>query len=383
MDDSDFISFLYAERDREYSLGQFQGWNNWALIGAFVAAACSGFSMVRGSGNLNWIDVLYFSGGLFAIFLIYNSWWRFFTKRERGVDFSKVRMLKEVVPTIQIVFIILSALTSAIIVPIFDGFNRVFWGWIVLLLVMAIVIGFIVCLKNKLVPAFFEELFLPWIWGNVVFVTVLGGILGTVYQMSFKMTVCGILSSEFSVAACIVACLIVLFVFFTINTTNKSLKRFDAIIDKYLYMGASKEDTLHEVIKNRMGYGVLDSCEKEFEAVQSMMAICEKEGKELENIKMIIANGSYSIAQLKQYQKRIKEILSNEMEALRLSKRLAARVQEILKVATIIKDKTDLDTIFTTNQQMYDKVKAMSTSMMEITRLIDETVLVKAEIKNE
>jgi hypothetical protein len=383
MDDSDFLSFLYAERDRENSLSQFQGWNNWALVGAFVAAACAGFSIAQGCNNLNWKDVFYFSGGLFSIYLIYNSWWRFATKRERGVDFSKVRMLKEVVPIVQIVFIILTAIASAIIIPFFGGLNNVFWGWIVVLTAMAVVIGFIIVLKNKLVPSFFEELFLPWIWVNVSFVALLSGILGMVYQMSFKMTESGVLSSEFSVAACIVACLIVLFVFFTINTTNKSLKRFDAIIDKYLYLGASKEETLHEVIKNRMGYGVLDSCDKEIALVQEMANICEREAKELEDIKHVIIAGGYTLSQLRGYQRRIKEILENEQKALSLSSNIAARVKEIMKVASIIKDKSDLEKIFDTNQAVYDKVKIMTTSIMEIADLVEEKVFAKTEVKNE
>lgn len=34
LSDSEFLSFLYSERDRENSLSQYQGWNYWALVGA-------------------------------------------------------------------------------------------------------------------------------------------------------------------------------------------------------------------------------------------------------------------------------------------------------------------------------------------------------------
>ena len=132
-----------------------------------------------------------------------------------------------------------------------------------------------------------------------------------------------------------------------------------------------------------MGYGVLDSCDREIALVQKMENICEREARELEDIKQVIVAGGYTISQLREYQKRTKEILKNEQNALRLSSNLAARVKEIMKVATIIKDKTDLEKIFGTNQAVYDKVKTMTTSIMEIADLVEEKVFVKTDVKNE
>jgi len=36
MTDSEFVSFLYSERDRENGLSLYQGWNNWAIAGALI-----------------------------------------------------------------------------------------------------------------------------------------------------------------------------------------------------------------------------------------------------------------------------------------------------------------------------------------------------------
>lgn len=33
LSDSEFLSFLYTEREREHSLNQYQGWNIWAIVG--------------------------------------------------------------------------------------------------------------------------------------------------------------------------------------------------------------------------------------------------------------------------------------------------------------------------------------------------------------
>ena len=34
LSDSDFLNFLYSERDREKSLSEKNGWTNWAIAGA-------------------------------------------------------------------------------------------------------------------------------------------------------------------------------------------------------------------------------------------------------------------------------------------------------------------------------------------------------------
>lgn len=41
MSDSDFIGFLYSERELENSFCLFQGWNNWAIAGVVVTVVCT------------------------------------------------------------------------------------------------------------------------------------------------------------------------------------------------------------------------------------------------------------------------------------------------------------------------------------------------------
>ena len=45
LSDSEFLSFLYSERDREESLNHFQGWNIWAVIGAMITVICTAYSI--------------------------------------------------------------------------------------------------------------------------------------------------------------------------------------------------------------------------------------------------------------------------------------------------------------------------------------------------
>lgn len=155
-----------------------------------------------------------------------------------------------------------------------------------------------------------------------------------------------------------------------INTSSKSVRRFDAIIDRYLYMGVSKEETFHEIVRNRMGDGVLDSCEKEFALIEEKLSVCDKEEKELQEIKQIIIAGKYSLNQERSFSERLDEILKNENKLLNSSKKLTLRLKEIISVASYIKDRAEVESIFETNQKIYAKVTEMALVVQEVVNLL-------------
>lgn len=367
LSDSDFISFLYAERDRENSLCQYQGWNNWALIAAFITVVCTGYAVLKESDEIYWKDVLYFSSGMVIYFLLYHSWWRLL-KPKRGVDFSKVRMLIEVAPLVKIGFIFVCAIAAAIIIPIIDGYNAIFWGWIIVVLTYSIALMFIIIFRNKLVPSYFEELFLPWIWVDLIFTLFATAVLVNVGQNSFKMTISDIFSSEFVVSACISACLILIFVLIKINASNKSVRRFEKILDNYLYLDVSKEDTFKEIMINRMGYGVFDACSKEFNKVNELMQRHGNEVKKLDELKELIVKEQFASNQIDSFQRLANNIIDNQYSILQLSLKLSNRIGEILKVVPYIENIPEIKFIIETNNANCIKIQ---TTITQIKSMID------------
>lgn len=365
LDDAEFISFLYAERDRENNLSQYQGWNNWALIGAFMTIVCAGYAILKDANILNWNDVFYYSTGIISYFLIYHSWSRAF-KRERGVDFYKVRTLSEIAPYVQIVFVFICAIASAIIIPLTEGFNAVFWWWIAVLIVFVIAIILIIVFRNKIIPACYHELFLPWVWGNMVLAGFMGVVLANVGYKSFCMATNGVYSDEFALAACVAGCFIIIFVFVTINTNNKSVRRFDAIIDDYIYSNVSKEETYRKITINRMGYGVMDACTKEFEQINRLMSKHDEDEREVEKMKAIIDAGAYTIEQLHQISLSAKAILNKEKRILELTKQLNGKLKEIIIAVPIYKNIPELNYIINTNISNGEKIDSLSTELQDL-----------------
>lgn len=371
LSDSDFMSFLYAERDRENNLSKFHGWNNWALIGAIVTTICAGYSILENSQSLNNTKVLFNTNFIISFFLTFHSWFWIF-RRERGVDFSKVLMMKEVFPTIKIIFVFICAISSSMLILNFVGINIVFWLWLSVILVTLIAVSISIFYKNKIVPVYYKDMILPWFWSNFCIEALLGGIYGIILWQSFNLAGSDIFNSEFKIAVFISVLLVLLYVFLKLNFGNKVIRRFDEIMDDYLYAGISKEETFHEILKNRMGYGVLDGCYKELQSVEKQTKLCVEEEKELEEMRETLVARKYTITQVKEYAKRIDIILQDQQLALDLSEKLINRMDEIVKTSSLFKNIAETNRIFDTSHKCYEEVKVVSKKAGDVFLLLQE-----------
>ena len=369
LSNAEFTSFLFLERNRENSLSDYHGWNNWALGGAIVSVILAGYTLLKNNPSLAALNVLYYVDCLSALFLAYHSWARLFT-RVRGVDFSKVRMLKEVFPIVNVVFIFLFAIASTILIPITDGFNSVFWLWLIIVLVYISVTIIAISLKEKVVPSYFKEMVLPWIWINVGFDTFTGGLWGLIVIKSFKLAGGCIFTPEFEFAACISAIYVLLFILFKLNFSNRVVRRFDEIIDMYLYAGNSKEESFHELLKNRMGYGVLDVCYKELRGVEKKTEMCLAEEKELDDIKDRAIAGEYTINQFEEEQVRVDKVIKGIYDTLGLSKSLINRMDEILKVSPYFRNNSEINYVLDISCQCINKVEIVFEKAKVVSRLL-------------
>ena len=73
MSDSEFVSFLYSERDRENNLSQFQGWNNWAIAGALATIIYNIFTIWRSEIWLSPDIMLYAFSATMALYLFIKA----------------------------------------------------------------------------------------------------------------------------------------------------------------------------------------------------------------------------------------------------------------------------------------------------------------------
>lgn len=267
LSDADFLSFLYAERDRENSLSRHHGWSNWAIAGALITSLCTAYITCKESSYIEWDRVLYYSMGVMAFFLTGHAIGRVL-KIQRGVDYTRVRLLKDVTPKSQIILVLFCSTLSIILIPVVSEIDSVFCLWLSVFVLYVIAAFTINKLKNNIVAPYIEDDLFPDAKTNIRFNTVLGGVYGFIGGASFEKASWSIYNNNFELAMCLSACLILIYLFCKMNMGNKSVKEFDLIIDDYIYKGETKERTYKRILINRMGLDLMDTCEEELQNIK-------------------------------------------------------------------------------------------------------------------
>lgn len=373
LSDSEFISFLYSERDREHSISEYHGWNNWALVGSIITVACFVYSTVYNASSVDWNKVLYYVIGSIAFFLTYHTWLRLF-KRQRGYDYTRVRLLKEMTPWTEIVLSLTVAIVAIVRIIVYDSLSLVFWLWVAVFALQLSVFSAAIFNRNRLVPFFFYSAYFPNKRLNSIYDFIAGMLFCETWYHSFKNVAQNVFNTEFEVGICIGTIVVLLYILVKINVENKAVKQFDAIIDMYIYSGVSKEKTYQKILCNRMGYGVLDVCKVELEKVKNITSECEKITGELVELKSIIESGKYDNELLISYNKRLENILQYLNAGLRQSQKLSSRMDEIVKIAPVLYQVDDINLIFDSNKKLYEKVVETQNEVESVFDLIQKEV---------
>lgn len=371
LNDSEFLSFLYSERDRENNLSLYQGWNNWALAGAIITVVCFIYAAIKDADQIDSMRCIYYATGSIAFFLAYHTWVSFL-KRERGHDYSRVRLMKEMTPWTGAGLAIITSIIAIVLILIYDCSSYVLWIWIAVLTVQVVALLFALINRNRVVPFYFVRPYFTRLWCNIVYDGIAGGLFSLAGSLSFKKASWSIWNPEFEVGLCIGAIAVMVYFLIRINLENKPVMQFDAILDRYLYTGISKEETYQTVLCNRMGYGVLDICKKELSMVRQMSKACDQKIQELDNIKSMIQSGQYDIAKIPDCSKSLKEIINHLKTSLMQSVRLSSRLDEIVKTAPILNQVTDINTIFDANKELCEKVKATEKVLDEVHIMVND-----------
>ena len=371
--EAEFLSFLYSEREREESLIQWQGWNNWALVGAFVAVMWNAFTIWKDHSYLEGYDVVYYTSGIMAVLLMFYSW-IIFLKRERGIDFSRMRWLKEVFPYHLVTIALVCSITFSLLIAAEDGYCYLFWLWSILGVLFAITIVSVICYRDRVMPTYAEGFMFPWVKVNIWYYAVMGSLYGPICVQSFKKVSSDILSNEFEIAACISVGVVIFYLFLKFNTGDKVVKRLDVIIDDYIYTDVSREKTIQEIVKNRMGYSVMDVCYRNMVEISNLMIECEEDYKRLDKIKEAVEGGECIIAQFNILQDECKVVFDRQLKVMKKSRKLSKKLREIEKITIGRKTIAAMHAILDENEKVMDRINVMKDKMPEVVNVVQKRV---------
>lgn len=312
--DSDFLFFLYSERDRENSLRQYQGWNIWALAGAIITVLCAGYYVIKNdSSSISPSTVTYFASGLIAVLLCYRPVSLFFGK-ERAVDYSKIKTVKDIAPSRYLILSFIVSISFSILILVFDGnqpWNIVSIAWIISAILFFIGLCYIIINKEKVSKSYLEGIVFVNIKLNTMYFGILGGILSVVWYDSFKNIFEGSVNfSEFELSICIVAVIVLLYLLIKVYCSEKESNKIDLLIDKFVYNGMSKEALFWELRAERMGLTVLESCSKELLETRSSFEQYEQKMRKIQEVADMLEKNIASEEQWRQSYKEINDTLA-------------------------------------------------------------------------
>ena len=288
LSDAEFLSFLYSERDRESSLRQYQGWTLWALAGALVTVTCAGYHILKGENTILCISqIIYIVSGVMATMLFIRPMFLLF-ERERGVDYKKIKILKNVAPYHYLGLTVAVSVTFSLLVPLFNKnnpFNIISIYWMICaLMTIGGLIYDIVC-REKIVKSDCDGMVFNSVDWNRRYSALLGGVLFTIGLESFINVNYHVLESpSFELAVCISAEVLLAQFMIKVYYIEKKANKIDILIDEYVYKDFPKDMTYRMLRMNRMGNTVLESCVEELLGLRNAFEAYEQKKQRIEEV---------------------------------------------------------------------------------------------------
>ena len=377
LSDSEFLSFLYSERDREESLNHFQGWNIWAVIGAMITVICTAYSIrCNHLGQIDRLRTVYlvsdYVSRLFLLWFVVVSV-KSFVERKRATDYKKLKCLKDVAPMPYLIVATICTFELALFFIFTEHDNL--WdvvpiSWMVLAVSHILIDISVYRNWNSYVWAIKEDIWFVRTWVMVAVGLYVYVLIWLIWNWSSKHITGPLIGTpEFELAVCGAAFVLLLYLLVMIIHTNRKSSEIDVQIDEYVYRGKSKEDVYMKLKANRLGYGILEVCSQELFALKKYSDNFDSHKKTLEELRASFENGDISVDCVVERFESLKESFEYNDEWANRVDALCDKLDEIGKNVPELKDEEEFVNLYGIAGSMMKKSKVMH---HEIKSLTDE-----------
>lgn len=332
--DSDFLNYLYAERDREYSVSQAWGVNPWIVGAAIIGLLGYAYHQIADHYDaFSWQLFTYYSVVLGAIIiamaslinpLMHNSRWR---------NKYRVTIVAAIFPIDEIFWkTFISNAVFVSLVLMIKYYGAVTWLYLVLFLLETTVHVLVLINGRKLIQItqwghFFAndkwEIAYRSAEVGICFAIILTAIRtwGWQYAMAEK---------EFEMS-CVLA-IITGICWVTHNRMDEGsrYRSIDKIIDEYLYGSLTKEEAYEQLLTYFQGHDILDVLRDDYERVKNVRASLEEWKQKQETYKKLIASGELNFKQSKEYLEYMNKNLDIAQSTIKIMKKFNDWVNEAL-----------------------------------------------------
>lgn len=277
MTDSEFISWLYLERDREESIRNNPGWNNWALVAALISVICYMYSILIKNPHINVYKSIIFSSWIISCFIWIKPWFALL-KVQRAIDLKRIRELKDEAPILDSCYIIFVSIIFSIII-IFKESNFInivhYWPWMTLACIYSASLIYVAINKHKIAPALGKINLFPSTNKSFAFnlvTTIIAGFAG----YSANKEVITFYSKEFVLGIVFATILVLFYILLKVNFSGGKKIHIDELIDKVVYKKYSRDNAYRNIQTIRLGYLPVDYLKSEVEKLNEIYKECQK-----------------------------------------------------------------------------------------------------------
>jgi hypothetical protein len=312
MSDSEFLSWLYLERDREESIHNNPGWTNWALAAALISIICFMYSILLDNrNNINLYKSIVCSSCFIALFInfipILSS-----IKVKRAIDNKRIRELKDEAPILYPVYVIIvSAIYFIIIIfkesSVFDAIHC--FRWIILACLYLFGLFNVVINPHKIAPALDRVNLFISSKNNLVFNFFVIAVANIESFSPQKLP--NFYSNDFVLGATIASFVVLLYLLIKFNFGGKEKINTDELIDKVVYKKYTRDNAYRTIQTIRLGYLPVDYLWSEIERLNEIYKYCPEFNYLIsQDIDEISKQKDYSSKLIKKIQKRLDDTCS-------------------------------------------------------------------------
>lgn len=295
LNESEFLSFLYAEKDRLHTNYSKPGWSNWAIGGAFVALIIYIFNiLVTPNISIDCEAVLMVFISLLSVtiigIMIYPS---LFPKIETYY-YNRITTLWDESPILELTISGLSFLIITIFLIVNINYSWILYVFGYLSLERLITLFVLYCKRNKLVASGTKYTVLPTnLIGKLLKTSFVGLFISiAVYSSWDYIREFYMYKNEIQISATLLGFWLLIFIFFKTNSTpNKMLNGIDNIIDKFAYSTMCQQDVIEELMFMRYGGRVKQVVENDLSAFFNSLSTLNDINMTLDKIIQNIDNG--------------------------------------------------------------------------------------------
>jgi hypothetical protein len=268
----EFLSFLYAEKERLHTNFSKPGWSNWAIGGAFIALLGFGFKILKTSLTENiriqWEAVLMLSICLLSITIILKMLYSLLFSKKEIYYPNRINTRWDETPIFDFIVPGVLYLTITILLIIIGNYSWILYvfGYLSFFQIKEFCKAFYK--RNELVPSGskhdipklllsgtkYNSIPTNWIKPTSIYIAIILFTLIAVCSLWNYIIEFSLYLHEVQIAAFFIGFWILTYIFFKTNSTsNKMLNSIDNIIDKYAYSEFSKQDAMKELMCLRYG----------------------------------------------------------------------------------------------------------------------------------